>query len=184
MKVDAVDIEGPVKISELPKFMDARGEFQRIFCGSSFGAEGLNFNIRQINLSRTVKKGALRGLHFQYGPSAEDKLITCVNGRIFDVAVDLRRSSANFGKWHAVELSGDTSEAYLIPKGFAHGFQSLTPDVEMIYLMSEDYNPSMEGGVHYACKNLKIDWPLAVTEISDRDKDFPSIVHIDLDLFP
>jgi dTDP-4-dehydrorhamnose 3,5-epimerase len=146
---------------------DARGSFARLFCARELG---LQKPLAQINHSLTRKKGAVRGLHFQHPPHAETKIVMCLRGRVFDVAVDLRPESPTFLRWHGVELSPGNRKAYWIPEGFAHGFQTLEEDCELLYLHTEYYAPAVEGALNAADPRLAIDWPAAISDISDRDR--------------
>jgi len=148
---------------------DSRGFFERLFCKETLGQFLHGKNIRQINRTRTQKKGSVRGLHFQHPPHAETKIVTCLKGQVWDVAVDLRQGSPTFLKHHAVLLTGDNHQSYLIPAGFAHGFQTLTSDCEMLYLHTADYHAEAEGGLNALDPRLAIDWPGAITERSERD---------------
>jgi dTDP-4-dehydrorhamnose 3,5-epimerase len=114
-------------------------------------------------------------MHFQYPPGAEDKLVSCLRGEVWDVAVDLRKGSPTFLAWHAERLSAENGISLLIPKGFAHGFQTLTDDCELLYLHTADYAPDLEGAVNAFDPKLSIEWPLAVTAISDRDRAHPFV---------
>ena len=125
--------------------------------------------IVQINHSRTTKVGAVRGMHFQRPPHAEMKLVRCLKGRVWDVAVDLRTDSPTFLQWHAEELSATNHRALLIPEGFAHGFQALSDGVELVYLHSAAYTKESEGGLNPKDARLSIAWPLAITELSGKD---------------
>jgi dTDP-4-dehydrorhamnose 3,5-epimerase len=150
---------------------DERGFLSRFYCVEEFAAAGFELPVAQINHTLTRKKGAIRGLHFQYPPHAEVKLVSCLHGEIFDVAVDLRRDSPTFLQWHGVVLSAQNRQSLLIPKGFAHGFQTLSEDCELMYLHTDVYNPESEGALNVADAKLGITWPLAITEISDRDRN-------------
>lgn len=154
---------------------DARGFFSRLFCADELSAIGFTLPIAQINQTLTRRRGAVRGLHFQHPPHAEDKLVSCVRGEIFDVAVDLRRGSPTFLKWHAEVLSADNSRSLFIPQGFAHGFQALSDDCELIYLHSRPYAAQAEGALHVNDDALRIVWPLAFTDISPRDSAHPPL---------
>lgn len=154
---------------------DSRGSFERLYCASLFRRFGIESPIDQINLTHTLRRGTVRGMHFQRFPNAEDKVVSCLRGRVLDVAVDVRPNSPTFLKWHAVELSPDAYNALLIPKGFAHGFQTMTDDCEMLYFHTASYSPADEGGINPADPRLDIDWPLRVTEISERDFAHPFI---------
>jgi dTDP-4-dehydrorhamnose 3,5-epimerase len=150
---------------------DQRGFLSRFYCADEFRGIGLDKPIAQINHTLTRNRGAVRGLHFQYPPFAEAKLVSCLRGEIFDVAVDLRRGSPTFLHWHGVLLSAQNRTSLLIPEGFAHGFQAMTGDCELIYLHTASYRPESEGALNVADPALGIAWPLAVTEISERDRN-------------
>jgi dTDP-4-dehydrorhamnose 3,5-epimerase len=154
---------------------DARGFFSRFFCAEEFSRVGLAKPIAQINHSLTHAKGALRGLHFQYPPYAEDKVVSCISGSIFDVAVDLRNGSPTFLQWHGEILSAENQRSLLIPQGFAHGFQTLTPDCELIYLHTMPFAPDHEGALNVVDSRLAVSWPLPITELSKRDQAHPLI---------
>lgn len=162
---------------------DHRGFFSRFYCADEFREVGLNKPIAQINHSLTINKGAVRGLHFQYPPFAEAKLVSCLHGEIFDVAVDLRGNSPTFLHWYSVVLSARNRQSLFIPEGFAHGFQALTEDCELVYLSTAAYHPEVESALNVADPKLDIAWPLAITEISEKDRshklieqDFQGIV--------
>lgn len=150
---------------------DQRGYLERLFCREELAAVIGQRLIIQINHTLTAKAGTVRGMHFQRAPYAEMKLVTCLKGEVFDVAIDLRRDSPTFLRWHAVHLSADNHRTLAIPEGFAHGFQTLTDDCELIYLHTAPYNPAAEGGLNALDPRLAIGWPLPVTEISARDRD-------------
>lgn len=153
--------------------VDNRGRFERQYCEREFGEAGLNTRWLQVNHSVTLSRGAIRGMHFQRLPAAEAKLVSCPAGRAFDVAVDLRRGSATFLSWAAVEIDERTS--LYIPAGCAHGFQALTDDVHLIYMHGGFYAPEAEGGVRFDDPMIDIAWPLPAGMISDRDRSFASI---------
>ena len=148
---------------------DARGYLERLFCARDLAEIGWHEPIAQINHTYTSKKGTVRGMHFQLPPHTEKKLVMCLKGRVYDVAIDIRKDSPSFLKWHGEILSPDDANALLIPEGFAHGFQTLTPDVEMLYFHSEFYAPEYQAGIHPNDPEIKIDWPLEITEMSGRD---------------
>jgi dTDP-4-dehydrorhamnose 3,5-epimerase len=154
---------------------DGRGEFYRTFCQKEFSEMGVDFLVRQSNISITTHKGTIRGLHYQKEPVAEDKVVTCLSGCIFDVAVDVRKNSQTYGQWYAVELSEENKKALLIPKGFAHGFQALTDNVMMQYLMSQYYISKAALGLTWDDPVLNIEWPMEPTVISERDKRWPTL---------
>jgi len=158
---------------ELEKYGDDRGFFARTFCRNEFEEHELSPGIVQINVSMTRKRGTLRGLHFQRPPHAEDKTIRCLNGRVFDVAVDLRTDSSTYGQWVAMILDSEERNMIHIPKGCAHGFLTLTPDVELLYCHSAIYAPECEGGVRYNDPQLGIQWPAEINSLSERDAELP-----------
>ena len=131
--------------------------------------------IAQVNLSRTEAVGTIRGLHLQAEPHSEAKLVRCLRGRVWDVAVDLRQDSATYGQWHAVELSPDQGNALLIPEGCAHGFQVLEPGSELLYLHSGAWEPEAETGVRWDDPTLAIAWPLPAGGLSERDCSLPRL---------
>ena len=155
-------------------FEDNRGSFSRIFCENELSSI-LDFNIKQINHSVTSKRGTIRGLHFQYEPNSEIKMIKCVKGSVFDVVVDIRRNSETFLKVFSIELSEFNNKIIFIPKGFAHGFQALEDDTELIYLHSSLYKPSNEGALNPMDKILDITWPEDISNISEKDRNHPFI---------
>lgn len=160
---------------ELEPFFDERGFFARTYCLKEFGQIGFNKQIVQINHSHTKRKGTIRGMHCQLPPASEAKIIRCVHGKIFDVMVDIRKNSGTFRKWFSVELSAENMKMVYIPEGFAHGFQALTDDVQLIYHHSEFYNHEYENGLRFDDPALSINWPLPVSVISDKDRNYPLI---------
>jgi dTDP-4-dehydrorhamnose 3,5-epimerase len=154
---------------------DGRGCLTRLFCAEELAAVGWQKPIAQINLTFTARRGTVRGLHFQHPPHAEMKLVSCLRGRVWDVAVDLRRGSDTLLNWHAEELSAENQRALLVPEGFAHGFQALTDEVELLYCHSAAYHEPAEGGLNPQDRELAIEWPLEIAEISDRDAGHPMI---------
>lgn len=154
---------------------DERGAFERLFCADELAAYGFPSAPAQINRSLTRNPGTVRGMHFQYPPHGEVKLVSCLRGRVFDVAVDLRRASPTFLRWHGCELSGDNHRSLLIPEGFAHGFQVLEADSELIYCHSVAYAPAAEGGLHPLDPRLAIAWPLPPVGLSARDAAHPPV---------
>lgn len=148
---------------------DARGCFARLFCDRMLREWGWNEPVRQINHSVTKGLGTLRGMHFQYSPNAETKMVTCLVGEVFDVAVDLRASSPTFLHWHGTRLSAENHRSLLIPRGFAHGFQTMSEHVELVYLHDAAFAPESEGGVSPLDLRLSIDWPLPIATLSERD---------------
>jgi dTDP-4-dehydrorhamnose 3,5-epimerase len=154
---------------------DHRGRFARLFCQREFESYLEQGSICQINYSINRERGTVRGLHYQNPPHAEVKIVRCVAGRIFDVVVDLRRGSATFLHWVGIELSAANKQALLIPRGCAHGFQTLEDDSELLYFHSEYYTPSVEAGVRHDDPRLGIEWPLTPINLSDRDERHPLI---------
>jgi dTDP-4-dehydrorhamnose 3,5-epimerase len=172
--LSATPIEGVHLVSRNP-FDDARGQFGRLFCRAELQQAAWAGEVAQINISHTYNIGAIRGMHFQTGPAAESKLISCIAGRVWDVAVDLRKTSQTYLKWFAAELNADNHLAMLIPKGVAHGFQVLQAHSVLIYVHSEVYTPSHEAGVRADDPALAIDWPLPLADWSQRDQAFALI---------
>jgi dTDP-4-dehydrorhamnose 3,5-epimerase len=169
-------IDAPIsglKLIERMRRSDERGFLQRLFCAEELAAAGWQQPVAQINHTLTARSGAVRGMHFQYPPHAEQKLVSCLRGRVWDVAVDLRAGSPTFLRWHAAELSAENSLAMLIPAGFAHGFQTLVDDCELLYVHSAPYVAASEGAVNAFDPRLSIQWPRAVTDMSDRDRNHP-----------
>jgi dTDP-4-dehydrorhamnose 3,5-epimerase len=157
---------------------DERGFFSRFYCDEEFSQHGLNTNWTQMNISLTRGIGSLRGLHFQRGFAAEVKLVRCLRGRVYDVIVDLREGSSSFGQHVGVVLDAENRNSIYIPKGFAHGFQTLEDEAELQYLHSEPYSALQEGGVNLMDKDLAINWPLPPAQVSDRDKKQPALMEI------
>lgn len=157
---------------------DSRGRFARVWCRREFLANGIDVDLVQANLSINPHKGTLRGMHFQYPPHAEAKLVRCQRGAVFDAIVDLRRDSAAHGRWFGTTLSADNGRMLYVPEGFAHGFQTLVDDTEITYLVSNYYAPAAAAGVRHDDPDLAIDWPLPVSRISDQDRSWPSLVRL------
>jgi dTDP-4-dehydrorhamnose 3,5-epimerase len=166
---------GGAYLIDLEKIEDDRGFFARFSCEKEFTTYGLITRWLQMNTSLTNQQGSIRGLHFQRPPKAEAKLVRCLRGSVWDVIVDLRRNSNTFGKWHETELSENNRSMVYVPEGFAHGFQTLMPDVEMLYFHSDFHSPEHEGGLRYDDPALGIEWPLSVSDISKRDQEHPEL---------
>ena len=165
-----IDLPLPgLKRMELKRLADDRGYLARLFCAEALASAAWIKPIAQINYTYTAKRGVVRGMHFQRPPHAEMKLIHCTQGELWDVVVDLRVGSPTFLRWHAERLSADNACALLIPEGFAHGFQALTDDVELLYFHTEAYNAQAEDGLNPTDPRLGIRWPLAIAKISARD---------------
>lgn len=154
---------------------DSRGYLERLFCQSELAELLKGEAIVQINHTLTEKTGTIRGMHFQYPPWAETKFVTCLKGEVFDVAVDVRLGSPTFLRWHGELLNATNHNTLLIPEGFAHGFQTLTDECEMLYFHTSAYHRDAEGGLNALDPALAIQWPLPVTEQSTRDKEHPMI---------
>jgi dTDP-4-dehydrorhamnose 3,5-epimerase len=154
---------------------DERGFLFRIFCAEELAQAGWMKPIAQINHTYTQKKGTVRGMHFQHPPHSEMKLVTCLRGAIFDVAIDLRQGSPTFLSWHAERISAERAQALLIPEGFAHGFQALSDDVELLYCHSAPYASASDDGLNPLDPMLAIAWPEAITELSTRDRSHPML---------
>ena len=169
-RFDVVDtpLEGLKLILRKP-IGDSRGYLERLFCADELTSLMAGRRIMQVNHTLTARRGAVRGMHFQYPPHAEIKLVTCLRGEVFDVAVDVRQGSPTFLQWHAQVLGADNHKTLLIAEGFAHGFQTLTADCEMLYFHTAAFQPSAEGGLNAQDSRLAIDWPQAITELSSRD---------------
>lgn len=165
---------GPVLVGRTP-LRDDRGAFARIFCAELLAEIGWPGPVAQINHSRTTRRGAVRGLHFQLPPHSEAKLVVCIRGAVHDVAVDIRAGSPARYDHATVELSAETATAMYVPEGFAHGFQALTDDVELIYIHSAPYTAAAEAGLRHDDPRLGIAWPLPVIGMSSRDVSFPLI---------
>lgn len=172
MKIKKTPLAGLYRL-EYEVRVDERGEFFRTFCKNELMQAGIDFTIVQINISKTHAKGAIRGLHFQKPPNAEAKVVSCIAGAIYDVAVDLREESPTYGQWYAAELSAENNTALLIPEGFAHGFQTLSVDAAVHYLMSEYYVAEKASGVVWNDPQLNISWPLKPSVIAEKDQQWP-----------
>jgi len=169
MEIKELNIKDVFEITLTP-IADTRGFFMRTFDDKIFNAAGLNFNWVQENHSRTLRKGTIRGLHFQLPPYSETKLIRCLRGKILDVFVDLRKNSPTFGQWDSVELTEDKFNMILIPRSFAHGFKTLTDNCEVVYKVDNYYSKENECGIIWNDSELNINWNTGVPILSDKDK--------------
>lgn len=170
MKFTQTELEG-VLIVEPAVFGDHRGWFMETYSESKFHEQGLQLQFVQDNQSFSVTKGTLRGLHYQIHPKAQTKLVRCTKGAIFDVAVDIRRESPSYGKWFGIELTADNKKQLLIPKGFAHGFMTLTDGVEVQYKCDELYSPECDGGILWNDPEIGIEWPMHIQPVlSPKDE--------------
>ena len=172
MKVLNTKLPGVLVVETAP-LVDQRGAFARWFCEKELGAIMARRHIAQVNYSRTSRAGALRGFHYQHAPHAEMKLIRCINGRVFDVAVDLRHGSTTFLRWHAEELTPANGRMLVIPEGCAHGFQAMEAGSDLLYLHTALYAPDAEGGVRFDEPRIGVSWPMPVVDLSQRDNSFP-----------
>ena len=160
-------------IIEIKQLVDDRGFFGRSWCQNEMTDHGLNGNVVQANTSRSKTKGTLRGMHYQKHPYEETKLIRCTKGAIFDVIVDLRKDSPTYLQWFGIELTEENYKMLYVPEKFAHGFITLQDNSEVTYMVTEFYTPGSEAGLRYNDPRLNIQWPGAITVISDKDKHHP-----------
>lgn len=174
LAVDDLPLGGLKRVARR-RIGDQRGFLARLFCASELDAAGWHKPVAQVNHTFTAMHGTVRGLHFQRPPQAEMKLVSCIRGEVWDVAVDLRAGSPTFLRWHAELLSADNGHALLIPEGFAHGFQALSDDTELLYCHSAPHDGAAEGGLHPEDPVLAIDWPLPVANLSPRDAAHPGL---------
>ena len=172
MKISPLKIQGAALI-EIEPLGDERGFFARIFCAQEFADAGLALNVTQSNLSQNIKKGTLRGLHYQAEPKPDPKLVSCINGAIFDVVVDVREGSPTFCQWAGVELTADNHNALFVPPGCAHGFITLTDNALVHYQMGETFVPDLARGVRWNDPAFGVEWPVDPVVISDRDATYP-----------
>lgn len=172
----------PVQLIEPRRFEDARGWFTETYSKRAFAERGIACDFVQDNHSLSRPAFTLRGLHFQTPPHAQDKLVRCIRGRIFDVAVDLRRGSPSYGKWTAAELSAENGRQLFVPVGFAHGFLTLEPDCEIVYKCSALYAPAHDAGLRWDDAIVAVDWPLPAgvePELSAKDAALPALAGFD-----
>lgn len=160
-------------IIEPERLADERGFFARTWCQKELASHGLENRLVQCSISYNPKKGTLRGMHFQTSPWEEVKIVRCTSGEIYDVVIDLRPDSPTFKKWFGLNLSQEERNMLYIPKGFAHGFMTLSDEVEVFYQMSEFYSPDHSGGLRWNDPAFGIHWPMAVQLISERDNTYP-----------
>jgi dTDP-4-dehydrorhamnose 3,5-epimerase len=160
---------------EIEKLKDERGYFARTWCQKEFAEKRINTAFVQCNISFNHQKGTLRGMHYQIKPHGEDKLVMCIKGAIYDVILDMRRNSSSFGQWQAVELSECNFNMIYIPKGLAHGFQTLVDNTQVFYHMSNFYQPQSARGFRWNDKTANIVWPLNEPVISSQDKSYDDL---------
>jgi dTDP-4-dehydrorhamnose 3,5-epimerase len=168
--------ETPLKgayVIDLEKREDERGFFARYYCEQEYAKHGLSTSFVQINNSLAVEKGTLRGMHYQLSPAAETKVVRCLTGALWDCIIDLREDSSTFRQHFAVELTSENRSMLYVPKGFAHGFITLTDNTEALYLVDEFYAPEFERGIRYDDPSFGIEWPLQPTVISEKDGQHP-----------
>jgi dTDP-4-dehydrorhamnose 3,5-epimerase len=168
------DVLGARVIDPSPH-QDDRGRFMRVWCAREFAEHGVDFLPVQANMGFSVRKGTIRGMHFQKAPALEAKLVRCTRGAIFDVAVDLRLDSPSYGKWYGAELSAENGRMLYVPEHCAHGYQTLEEGTEMYYMTSGFYNPSGVRGVRFDDPAFGIKWPLVATLVSDQDRNWPLV---------
>jgi len=177
MKIEPAAITGVYLIKREP-FIDERGTFARMYCSRELQEKGLCGNIAQVNLSTNIKKGTIRGMHYQSGDDAEDKIVTCVSGAVFDVCIDVRENSPTFGKWVGETLSPENGLALYVPKGFAHGYLTLTENTHVLYFVTQFYKPGAEKGYRFDEPLFDINWPLPPPySVSEKDLGWERIVH-------
>jgi dTDP-4-dehydrorhamnose 3,5-epimerase len=161
-------------VIDLQRSEDERGFFARAWCAREFKDAGLESELAQANLSYNKSKGTLRGMHLQHPPHEEVKLVRCIRGALYDVIIDLREGSPTYGRWIGVDLTDENRRMLYVPRGFAHGFQTLRDDTEVLYLVSEFYAPGAESGLRWNDPAFQIDWPLGTpTVISEKDASWP-----------
>lgn len=170
--IESTPLEGLTVLKRV-RMGDERGWLERLFCAEELQSAGWTWPVAQMNRTFTGKAGTVRGMHFQTAPHEEAKLVTCLAGEVFDVAVDMRPGSSTYLHWHGERLSNENALSLLIPPGFAHGFQTLTDSVEMLYVHSAPFAPGAEGGVRADDPALRIEWPLEIGERSERDRNHP-----------
>lgn len=175
MRFTETPLAGAYVIDIEPR-QDDRGFFARAFCRHEFEEHGLNPDVAQCNVSFNDRTGTLRGMHYQRAPHAEVKLIRCTRGALYDVIIDLRPESASFKRWFGVELTADNRRTLYVPEGFAHGYQTLVPDTEAFYQVTEFYAPGSEGGLRWDDPEFAIEWPKTDRRImSDKDASWPLV---------
>jgi len=177
MIFEALDLPGAYKIT-LEAVEDERGAFARTFCAREMERHGLTASLAQASQSYNIKRGTLRGLHFQSHPAMEDKIIRCVKGAIFDVLVDIRPGSPGFGRWFGCELSEGNNVQLYAPKGFAHGFQTLRDETMVLYHIAQFYEPERTAGIRHDDPDIGVNWPLPPVNVSARDAALPRLADI------
>lgn len=182
-RVQITEMPGVVRHSPLVN-SDQRGTFTKYFQRESSGFHASDSDLNSLSIATNTEAGTLRGLHFQLSPYQEEKIIVCLSGAIFDVVVDLRAESPTSGKWASIELNSIQPVSLFLPKGFAHGYQTLSPNSSVFYGLSSEYKPEMARSLHYADENLNIAWPLPISQISLKDSQGISIEQSLADMNP
>ena len=172
MKFAPIPLAGSYLV-DIDRKEDDRGFFARLWCREEFEANNIPIEVVQSSVSHNIESGTLRGMHFQWPPSSEAKLVRCERGRVYDVIIDLRPDSSTFTRHYGVILDSDCRNALFIAPGFAHGFQTLEANSDVVYMMSDLYRPELAGGVRFDDPTFDIDWPLAVSRIIERDRRYP-----------
>ena len=175
MKFEKTTLTGSFIIT-VSRSGDSRGWFARTYCAYEFEKLGLNTVWVQANHSFSSERATIRGMHYQMEPHGEVKIVRCISGSVYDVIIDLRKNSPTFLTWFGTELSAENMKSVYIPKGFAHGFQTLAANTELVYQHSEFYTPEAEAGIRYNDERLNIDWPLQASTISERDANHPLLL--------
>jgi dTDP-4-dehydrorhamnose 3,5-epimerase len=172
MIVKDTDIAG-IRIIDIEPREDERGFFARSFCTEEFAKHSLEHTIVQCNISYNIRKGTIRGMHYQLPPHEEVKMVRCTQGAIFDVAIDLRKQSATYLQWRGFELKAHECRMLYIPKGFAHGYQTLMDNTTVLYMVTEAYHPESERAIRWNDPSVKISWPIADPILSPKDRHHP-----------
>ena len=174
MRFLKTDVAGAWLIEPEPR-VDDRGRFFRAWCSREFAAQAIDFVPVQANMGFSIRKGTIRGMHFQVAPALEAKLIRCTRGSMFDVVLDLRPASSSYGEWYGAELSEDNGRMLYVPEQCAHGYQTLADNTEMYYMASESYTPSAARGIRFDDPAFGVQWPLAPTVVSEQDRNWPLV---------
>jgi dTDP-4-dehydrorhamnose 3,5-epimerase len=172
MQFERTSVQNAWLIEPAPH-IDARGRFMRAWCEREFADQGIRFTPVQSNMAYSKRQGTLRGLHYQVAPALEAKLVRCTRGAVFDVVLDLRRDSLTYQRWYGTQLTADNGRMLLVPEGCAHGCQSLQDDAEILYMASVPFAPQHAHGVRHDDPAFAIEWPLAVSMLSDQDRSWP-----------
>ncbi len=174
MRFTNIDLAGAQVIDPVPH-PDERGRFMRAWCLREFAEHGIDFVPLQANLGLSLRKGTIRGMHYQVVPALEAKLVRCTRGAMFDVVLDVRPGSPSFGRWYGTELTAENGRMLYLPEGCAHGYQTLVDETEMHYMASEVYTPDAARGMRFDDPKFGINWPFPVTCISEQDRNWPLV---------